>query len=69
MPDEIDLANDQAERWLNQAIAARAGAPKLAPKGSCHFCEAEFDANDPRLFCDSDCATDHEREQKAKARR
>lgn len=74
MADEIDQANDQAERWLNQALAStRNTAPKLSPRGSCHYCEAEFDPKDPdfsrKLFCDNDCAHDHEQEQRLKNRR
>ena len=69
MPDEIDLANEQAERWLNQALANRSQQPKLAVKGSCHYCEADFAAGDERLFCDSECAQDYEKEQRLRARR
>ncbi len=73
MADEIDLANEQAERWLSQALAARSNGPKLQPRGSCHYCESEFDTLEPdaskKLFCDADCAADYEREQRLKARR
>jgi hypothetical protein len=73
MADEIDLANEQAERWLKQSLAARAGGPTLPPKGSCHYCEAEFDPADPnagkKLFCDADCAKDYEEEQRLRNRR
>ena len=74
MPDEIDLANDQAERWLQQSLAAtRTGTRALAPKGNCHYCEAEFEAADPdrakKLYCDSECAADHAEELRLKARR
>lgn len=73
MADEIDQANEQAERWLNQMIANRPTGTRLAPKGSCHYCEQEFDADAPdadkKLFCDSDCASDFEYEERLKGRR
>lgn len=74
MADEADLANDQAERFLSQALANhRSNTPRLAPRGRCYYCEAEFDETDPagnkKLFCDSDCAKDYEHEQRLKARR
>lgn len=75
MPDEIDLASEQSERWLAQALANQAanGSARLTPKGSCHYCETDFDKKDPdfekKLFCDKDCAADHEEEQRLKNRR
>lgn len=74
MPDEIDLASEQEQMWLSKAIAnAVHGAPRLAPKGQCYFCEATFDKASPdaskKLFCDADCASDHERETRLKNRR
>lgn len=74
MPDEIDLANEQAERWLSQALAnANTQKSKLTPKGQCHYCYADFDKADPdfarKLFCDSDCAHEHAEEERLKARR
>lgn len=74
MADEIDLANEQSERWLNQALAnIGKGTTRLAPLGKCHYCETEFNASDadfPRkLFCDSDCSADYEEEQRLRNRR
>lgn len=73
MADEIDQANEQAERWLHQALASRTTAPKLVPKGKCFYCDAEFDKNDPdfskKLFCDIDCSSDYTEEQRLKNRR
>ncbi len=74
MPDEIDLANEQSERWLNQALAnIGQGAKKLAPVGKCHYCETEFARTDPdfarKLFCDSECAADHAEEERLRNRR
>lgn len=74
MADEVDLANEQAERWLHQSLANLATkAPGLSPKGSCHYCEEEFDPLDPnfqkKLFCDAECAHDFEEEKRLKALR
>lgn len=80
MADEADLGNEQAERFLREAIINRPVAPKLPPKGHCYYCECEFDdshpnfvANDPlfsqKLFCDKECSEDFDREQKIKNRR
>lgn len=71
MADEADLANDQADRWLDQALAQAANnTSRLAPKGKCHYCEHEFDPADPlterKLFCDADCSSDFEKEQRLK---
>lgn len=75
MADEIDLANEQAERWLAMSLSAnkRSGAHSLTPKGSCHYCETEFDSKSEdgarKLFCDSECAKEYEAEQRRRARR
>ncbi|MNR71705.1 hypothetical protein D3C71_23830 [compost metagenome] len=46
MADEIDLANEQAERFLKQSLANRSTGPKLQPCGHCQNpnCELPFDA-------------------------
>ena len=74
MADEIDLANEQADRWLQQSLAAtRVTTRKLVPRGNCHFCEAAFPVADAdsakKLFCDSECAADYEEEQRLRNRR
>lgn len=64
MPDEADIANDQAERWLHQSLASRPRSEGLQPRGSCHYCETAFPKGtadaDKKLFCDSECAKEHE---------
>lgn len=65
MADIIDDANEQAELAL--AFSLRARKPTLAPTGCCYNCDAEL-AIDRPLFCDGDCARDHERRTSAKAR-
>lgn len=73
MADEVDIANQQAARWLQQSLeAARKSSNTLAPKGACHYCDTAFEPSEPhasrKLFCDSECAADYEREQKLKNR-
>lgn len=73
MADEVDIANQQAARWLQQSLeAARKTSNKMAPKGACYYCDTVFTAQeahaDKKLFCDSDCAADYEREQRLKNR-
>lgn len=74
MADEADMANDLADRWLDRALANAATASlRLPPKGECHYCEQEFNMKNPaeakKLYCDSDCASDHEKEIRLKNRR
>lgn len=74
MADEVDLANEQADRWLHQSLANLASKTSgVKPKGSCHYCEEEFDPKDPnfgkKLFCDSECADGYAEEQRLKALR
>lgn len=47
MADEIDLANEQAELFLRQSLAANKqqatqNAALRPPRGSCYFCDEEF---------------------------
>ena len=60
MADEVDLAQDQIEASLNNAIRAAARAPRLKADGHCHNCTAPVPAG--LLFCDSLCREDYERE-------
>ena len=74
MADEIDLANAQAERWLAQSLSQmQTAAPRLGPKGACHYCETAFEPTDAdaekRLFCDLECSKAFEEEQRLKNRR
>lgn len=64
MADEIDQANEQADRWLQQSIeASRLTGPRLLPMGQCHNCERMFAKDSPdidkKLFCDSECADEY----------
>lgn len=74
MADEIDLANEQAERWLAQTISQLfANKSRLTPRGNCYYCDEKFAADipdaDKRLFCDLDCSKDFEEEQRLKNRK
>lgn len=68
MADEIDLANRQAERWLDQARKNALEKPRMQPKGKCYFCGEAFEKDSPLLFCDADCRDGYEKEQKLKNR-
>jgi cytidine deaminase len=66
MPDEVDSANDQAEQILALQLKARKPVGP-APCGYCHYCLEEF--TDPaKIFCDSDCANDFEKEAEMRRR-
>ena len=64
MADVTDIADErygaQHERNIEE-IRKAAQRRELDPKGRCHFCERDFGPADLRVFCDADCATDHER--------
>lgn len=59
--DEIDIANEQAQRQLDVALSYRKPVPDIFPVGYCHWCEEEFEEGSLKLFCDSDCSTRHSR--------
>ncbi|MDO8417787.1 MAG: hypothetical protein Q7S87_16425 [Agitococcus sp.] len=80
MADEADLGNEQAARFLQEAILNRAVEDKLTPRGNCYFCECTFDKTHPsykaedatfsqKLFCDVDCSSDYEKEKRIRSRR
>lgn len=59
MPDEIDNANDHAEKTLAAAIAhQRNQVDTMPPCGKCYNCGDPV--GDAIKYCDRDCATDHE---------
>lgn len=72
MADEVDLANERLmteEARAIQAVTSQASKRQINPKGSCHYCGELFEQDSPKLFCDSDCATDYEAEKLARQRR
>lgn len=65
--DQLENADRLTEihtRTTIESIRSLAGRRELEPQGKCHFCAEVFEEGDPRLFCDGDCATDHERLKK-----
>lgn len=61
MADEIDRANDQAERYLS--VSRRLRLPEgPAPTGTCHHCDKPV--AEGRRWCDSDCRDGWQREQR-----
>lgn len=67
MADEIDMANEMADLHLKTALANVRAQPKLPPKGECYYCESKVEGE--KLYCDADCASDHEKEQRLRNRR
>jgi hypothetical protein len=67
MADEIDRANDEAERFLARSIHNNQTArPVLLACGQCHYC-GEGVAEGLR-FCDADCRDDYDRLSEARKR-
>lgn len=64
MADVIDIAeklhSEQHERNIKE-IREAAKRREFEPVGECYFCLTPFDEGDKRIFCNSSCATDHER--------
>ncbi len=67
--DPVDKASAIEEEARQRAIAkARANSkPTILPKGSCYNCEEPL--NNKKLFCDADCATDHDKAERAERMR
>lgn len=65
MADIIDDANAQADLALGLLLTVR--RPVLAPCGTCYNCQEALGPAQP-LYCDADCARDHERRENARAR-
>lgn len=61
--DIIDHANDQAEAMLEAQCKFR--KPTLKAKGACHYCDDALGLG--KLFCNTECRDDHEREQRIRA--
>jgi hypothetical protein len=66
MADEIDRANDEAERFLSEALKNARGGPVLLACGQCRYC-GEGVAEGLR-FCDADCRDDYDRLSAARKR-
>lgn len=69
MADEVDLTSEHEQRFHSMQIKSIQAASKkreLPVIGKCHWCDEPFPEGDQRLFCDSECASDHHRFQKNK---
>ena len=65
MADNVDESADKESRLHELRIASiRAKQRELNPKGSCHWCAEVFTPGDPRVFCDTDCRADFDREKR-----
>ena len=65
MSDDIDRAQTEIDFFLANAIKNRPA--HLKPIGMCLNCELQLIGTEgefPRLFCDSDCRDDFERQQR-----
>ena len=58
MADIVDKANDWNELRLDLLLKHRK-RDTLPAIGTCHYCEAAVKGG--KLFCNSDCAEDHQR--------
>ena len=63
MSDEADIADENIELDRMAATEACRRQPSVPAKGSCWFCDEPLPPM--QKFCDSDCASDFEREQAA----
>ena len=63
MADIIDIADIEIQRSIERRIhnvRASIGSRMLKPNNQCHFCAGQLD-NAGALFCDHDCAADHDK--------
>ena len=68
--DEIDIASERYEAWLQNRIEEaqyQLGHAVSAHDGLCRNCSARLD--DGRPYCDSNCRDDHQDRLNAQARR
>ena len=67
MGDIVDRANDEAENILrNQIRASKKIVKQTNPTGFCYYCDEAIAGN--KVFCNTDCSSDHEREEKQRLR-
>ena len=68
MADEADVASEQELQAIQSALFVQQNSRiKLLPKGTCHYCDDVLDTTG-KLFCNTDCGADYEREQMLKKR-
>ena len=59
MSDILEKSAEHQELILQSLITAKKSTGGITPNGKCHYCLEEVAS--PKLFCDGDCATDHDR--------
>ena len=59
--DDVDLTTEREEKMM-ELLRRRAPRMELPATGSCHYCEASVPPG--AKFCDVDCSSDWEYEQK-----
>jgi hypothetical protein len=58
--DVSDRADSEIESSIQEAMyQASKKSANLKPNGICHYCQETVEGL--QLFCDSDCATDHDK--------
>lgn len=58
--DVIDRADTEVLSGIQEAIyQSGKNLFKLKPKGLCHYCDDPVEY--PKLYCNSDCASDHDK--------
>lgn len=69
MSDTLDLVTEHADLLLQarlQTVKNSLTARKFQPCGRCYYCEEPV--QEGQVYCDDDCATDHNAEQVAAVR-
>jgi hypothetical protein len=62
LADEAGYRMECEQQRFLQGVSNQLARRELEPKGSCHWCGESFGGpDDPRLFCDKECAQDHHR--------
>lgn len=61
--DIVDRASDEADRILENQIAAVKRIKHLKHNNKCHYCEEGIEGK--KLFCNAFCSEDYDKEQKA----
>lgn len=62
MTGVVDRAHREQMFQEEMALARRKHVPGIKPNGTCHYCLEKIEH--PKLFCDGDCASDFEVEER-----
>jgi len=66
MSDVADRAEWRIAKDIEAAMAHARKTPKLEADGRCYYCDE--DVAHEKLFCNTDCSDDYQREQEARRR-